>query len=125
MHSSGFTELELVHELSVSAGALTDVCFNDSGEWIALASSHAGQLVVWEWRSKRMFLNSSRIYLRQPQLRSAQMVESSLLDQKMVACRLWGAASGFQRPLLQIQPQAVTDVRVTELLEFLQGNKDT
>lgn len=48
----GFTELTLLHTLSVSGGAITRIAFSSKGDWIALASAHAGQVVVWDWRAE-------------------------------------------------------------------------
>jgi periodic tryptophan protein 2 len=31
---------------------ITSVCINNTGDWISLASSTLGQLLVWEWQSE-------------------------------------------------------------------------
>ncbi|OMJ27686.1 Periodic tryptophan protein 2-like protein [Smittium culicis] len=48
-----FSELQT---LSISQNKLTSAAINFSGEWIALASSKLGQLLVWEWQSESYVL---------------------------------------------------------------------
>lgn len=48
----GFTELTLLHTLSASGGAITRIAFSSKADWIALASAHSGQVVVWDWRAE-------------------------------------------------------------------------
>lgn len=48
----GFTEITLLHTLSASGGAINRIAFSSKGDWIALASAHAGQIVVWDWRAE-------------------------------------------------------------------------
>ena len=45
----------LIHCLSVTEHCLSSVKFNESGDWLAIASKH-GQLAVWEWRSEMFVL---------------------------------------------------------------------
>lgn len=45
-----------VHRLSVSTHSLDSVSINPSGEWLAVASSQLGQLLVWEWQSETFVL---------------------------------------------------------------------
>lgn len=46
-------EVTLIHSLSISDFAIQTACFNDTGDWIALGASGLGQLLVWEWQSKK------------------------------------------------------------------------
>ncbi|PVU89544.1 hypothetical protein BB559_005050 [Furculomyces boomerangus] len=48
-----FTELQT---LSISQNKLTAAAINPTGEWVALASSKLGQLLVWEWQSESYIL---------------------------------------------------------------------
>lgn len=41
-----------VHTLSIGVNPIDRVAISPSGEWIAAASSVAGQLLVWEWQSE-------------------------------------------------------------------------
>jgi periodic tryptophan protein 2 len=41
-----------VHTLSMGSTSVNAVSVNPSGDWLALASAQAGQLLVWEWQSE-------------------------------------------------------------------------
>lgn len=110
MQFIGFTELNLVHSLSVSAGALTDVKFNDTGEWIALASSHSGQLVVWEWRSETHVLKQqSHVLSSSAAAFSAdgRAIATGSLDGRL---KLWGVTTGFCAATFADHTAAVTGI---------------
>lgn len=50
-------ECNLIHSLSIDAGpSISSVCFNCTGDWLALACGGLGQLVVWEWQSETYVL---------------------------------------------------------------------
>ena len=49
-------ELQTIQTLSIGREAVTSLCFNTSGEWLAVGSAALGQLVVWEWRSESYVL---------------------------------------------------------------------
>lgn len=49
-------ELQTIQTLSIGREAVTSLCFNASGEWLAVGSASLGQLVVWEWRSESYVL---------------------------------------------------------------------
>ncbi|XP_072746564.1 periodic tryptophan protein 2 homolog [Anoplolepis gracilipes] len=42
----------LIHSLSISRQRISSIALNSTGDWIAIGSSHAGQLLVWEWQSE-------------------------------------------------------------------------
>lgn len=91
----GFTDLTTLHTLSAAKAAITDILFNPTGEWIALASSQSGQLVVWEWRSE------THILKQQSHSLSATAVAFSP-DGRAIATgstdgrvKLWGVTNGF------------------------------
>ena len=110
MPNTGFIELELVHELSVSAGALTDIVFSNSGEWIALASSHSGQIVVWEWRSETHILKQqSHVLTSTAAAFSAdgRAFATGSLDGRV---KIWGVSSGFCAATFADHTAAVTDI---------------
>ncbi|CAD7946834.1 unnamed protein product [Amoebophrya sp. A25] len=49
--------LSLLHTLSIGGySAIDSIAFNNTGEWVALGSSAAGQLLVWEWQSETYVL---------------------------------------------------------------------
>lgn len=91
----GFTDLTTLHTLSAAKSAITDLMFNPTGEWISLASSQSGQLVVWEWRSE------THILKQQSHVLSANAVAFSQ-DGRAIATgstdgrvKLWGVSNGF------------------------------
>lgn len=49
-------EFTCIHTLSASRNALTSVCLNRDGNWLAAASGALGQLLVWEWQSESYVL---------------------------------------------------------------------
>lgn len=48
-----FTQLQ---SLSISKQAISTISMNTSAEWISIASSRLGQLLVWEWQSESYIL---------------------------------------------------------------------
>jgi len=42
----------VIHTLSVGGQPLKTVTINSTGDWLAIGSSHLGQLLVWEWRAE-------------------------------------------------------------------------
>ncbi len=106
----GFTELTMIHTLSVSAGALTDIKFNDTGEWIALASSHSGQLVVWEWRSETHVLKQQSHVLASSATAfspDGRAIATGSLDGRL---KLWGVSSGFCAATFADHTAAITGI---------------
>uniref|UniRef100_A0A915KR73 Uncharacterized protein n=1 Tax=Romanomermis culicivorax TaxID=13658 RepID=A0A915KR73_ROMCU len=57
-HSNGtfviheMPEFCLIHCLNMSDKSVTALDINLTGDWLAVASSHLGQLIVWEWQSE-------------------------------------------------------------------------
>ncbi|CAN7995425.1 unnamed protein product [Ixodes hexagonus] len=49
-------DYNLIHSLSISDHEIDATAFNSAGDWLALASSRRGQLVVWEWQSESFAL---------------------------------------------------------------------
>ncbi|CAK9804620.1 Periodic tryptophan protein 2 homolog [Anthophora plagiata] len=45
-------DVNLIHSLSISHQRISSIAINSTGDWIALGSSTAGQLLVWEWQSE-------------------------------------------------------------------------
>jgi len=44
---------QILHKLSISSTRITSVAINNTGEWLAFATSLHGQLLVWEWQSEK------------------------------------------------------------------------
>lgn len=54
-------EVTLIHSLNISENSIDTVCFNNTGDWLALGVSGAGQLLVWEWQSKLLTFSYQNI----------------------------------------------------------------
>ena len=49
-------EFTQIQSLSISKQAISTITQNTTSEWIAIASSKLGQLLVWEWQSESYIL---------------------------------------------------------------------
>lgn len=49
-------DVNLIHSLNISEYSINASCFNATGDWIALASSSLGQMLVWEWQSEQYIM---------------------------------------------------------------------
>jgi len=84
-----------VQSLSVSQHELKTAAINCTGEWIALASSTLGQLLVWEWQSETYVLKQQghffdlNVCAYSP---DGQLVATGGDDGKV---KLWSTTSGF------------------------------
>lgn len=91
----GFTDLTLLHTLSASTSAITDIAFNPTGEWVALASSQSGQIVVWEWRSETHILKQQAHVLAASAVAFSPDGRAVATGSKDGRVKLWGVATGF------------------------------
>lgn len=105
-----FSELSLLHTLSASAGALTNVQFNATGEWIVLASAHSGQLVVWEWRSETHVLKQQAHVLAASSLAFSPDGRALATGSRDGRVKLWGVATGFCAATFSDHSAAVTSI---------------
>eukprot|EP00170_Pyropia_yezoensis_P008904 contig_38151_g8938 len=58
-HEASASTLRLQHTLSVAAWSISAADVSADGGWVARASAAAGQLLVWEWRSKSHITSST------------------------------------------------------------------
>eukprot|EP00177_Eucheuma_denticulatum_P004918 GFKZ01008937.1.p1 GENE.GFKZ01008937.1~~GFKZ01008937.1.p1 ORF type:complete len:966 (+),score=127.01 GFKZ01008937.1:494-3391(+) len=91
----GVTELTVLHSLSAAKSAITDIMFNPTGEWIALASSQSGQLVVWEWRSETHILKQQSHVLSANAVAFSQDGRAIVTGSTDGRVKLWGVVNGF------------------------------
>jgi periodic tryptophan protein 2 len=106
----GFTDLAVLHTLSVSSGALTDIEFSPSGEWLALASSHAGQITVWEWRSETHILKQQAHLLAATTLAFSPDGRAVATGSRDGRVKLWSVANGFCAATFSDHAAAVTSI---------------
>lgn len=88
-------DVNLIHSLNITEYSINAACFNTSGDWIALASSSLGQMLVWEWQSEQ--------YIMKQQGHASEMTCISYSpDGQYIATggndgkvKLWNVNSGF------------------------------
>lgn len=49
-------DVNMIHSLSISDYPISAAIFNNTGDWVALASREIGQLLVWEWQSEQYIM---------------------------------------------------------------------
>ncbi|KAJ8297869.1 hypothetical protein KUTeg_024400 [Tegillarca granosa] len=88
-------DFNLIHSLSISDQVIASVAFNNTGDWIALACSGLGQLLVWEWQSETYVLkqqghfNNMNCLCYSP---DGQYIVTGGDDGKV---KVWNTSSGF------------------------------
>lgn len=55
-------ELSCIHTLSISQQRIDSVSISPDGQWLAFASAHLGQLLVWEWQSETYVMKQQGHY---------------------------------------------------------------
>jgi periodic tryptophan protein 2 len=105
-----FTPLTALHTLNVSAGAITDIEFSPSGEWIALASAHAGQITVWEWRSETHILKQQAHVLAAAALAFSPDGRAVATGSQDGRVKLWSVTNGFCVATFGEHTSAVTSI---------------
>jgi WD40 repeat protein len=106
----GFTDLTIVHTLSASAGAITDLEFSPTGEWLALASSHSGQITVWEWRSETHILKQQAHLLSASTLAFSPDGRAVATGSRDGRVKLWNVSNGFCAATFSDHASAVTSI---------------
>ncbi|XP_034301423.2 periodic tryptophan protein 2 homolog [Magallana gigas] len=88
-------DFNLIHSLSISDQTISSVAFNKTGDWIALACSGLGQLLVWEWQSETYVLKQQGHFNNISCLSyspDGQFIATGGEDGKV---KLWNTSSGF------------------------------
>lgn len=106
----GFTDLDVLHTLSVSSGALTDIEFSPTGAWLALASAHAGQITVWEWRSETHILKQQAHLLSATTLAFSPDGRAIATGSRDGRVKLWNVSNGFCAATFSDHKAAVTSI---------------
>lgn len=112
-------EVNMIHSLSISDYAITSALFNNTGDWVALASKDLGQLLVWEWQSEQ--------YIMKQQGHSSEMTCISYsADGQFLATggedskvKLWNTQSGFCFVTFSEHTSGVTDLQFSRGKKFL------
>ncbi|RHY31289.1 hypothetical protein DYB32_003624 [Aphanomyces invadans] len=102
-----------IHTLSVSQHRISSVAINASGEWLALASQHLGQLLVWEWKSETYVLKQQGHYFDLNVLAyspDGRLLATGADDAKL---KLWDTTSGFCYVTFHEHTAPVTGVAFT------------
>ncbi|PVV02358.1 hypothetical protein BB560_003190 [Smittium megazygosporum] len=106
-----FSELQT---LSITQTKLTAAAINFSGEWIALASSKLGQLLVWEWQSESYILKQQGHAYDMSCVAfsgDGQYIATGGDDGKV---KIWTAASGFCFVTFSNHSAAVTAIQFSK-----------
>lgn len=112
-------EVNMIHSLSISDYAISTALFNNTGDWVALASREMGQLLVWEWQSEQ--------YIMKQQGHSSEMTCISYSpDGQYIATggedskvKLWNTQSGFCFVTFSEHTSGVTGVQFSRGKKFL------
>ncbi|XP_040566707.1 periodic tryptophan protein 2 homolog [Lepeophtheirus salmonis] len=87
-------DVSLIHSLNMNT-CISTININCSGDWIALGSSSAGSLLVWEWKSETYIMKQKGHYNNLESLsysRDGIMVATGGSDGKV---KVWNSSSGF------------------------------
>lgn len=112
-------DVNMIHSLSISDYPLSSALFNNTGDWVALASKEMGQLLVWEWQSEQ--------YIMKQQGHSSEMTCISYSpDGQYIATggedskvKLWNTQSGFCFVTFAEHTSGVTGVQFSRGKKFL------
>ncbi|KAI3637136.1 hypothetical protein MIR68_004842 [Amoeboaphelidium protococcarum] len=88
-------DFNLIHTLSISQKKIDTVAFSLTGDWIALASSTLGQLLVWDWKSESYVMKQQGHYYDMNCVAystNGQLMASGGDDGKV---KIWNANTGF------------------------------
>lgn len=91
----GFTDLTLLYTLSASGGGITRIAFSSKGAWIAMASAHSGQIIVWDWRAEMHVLKQQGHTLATEAMAFSPDGRAVATGSKDGCVKLWGVHSGF------------------------------
>ena len=112
-------DVNMIHSLSISDYAISTALFNNTGDWVALASKEMGQLLVWEWQSEQ--------YIMKQQGHSSEMTCISYSPDGLYLAtggedskvKLWNTQSGFCFVTFSEHTSGVTAVQFSRSKKFL------
>ncbi|KAK2581778.1 hypothetical protein KPH14_002256 [Odynerus spinipes] len=112
-------EVNMIHSLSISTNGISSISLNCTGDWIALGSSHMGQLLVWEWQSETYAMkqqghsNNMNSLAYSP---DGQYIVTGGDDGKV---KLWNTMSGFCSVTFQEHSSSITGVLFSHNRKFI------
>ncbi len=104
-------EANLIHSLNISEHAIESVCFNNTGDWVALGVPGAGQLLVWEWQSEQYIMKQqghSSLMNTISYSSDGNYIVSGGQDGKI---KIWNVQSGFCFITFSEHTSAVTGLK--------------
>lgn len=112
-------EANMIHSLSISDYSIESACFNATGDWIALAATGLGQLLVWEWQSEQYVMKQQGHASEMSCIAyspDGQYIVTGGEDSKV---KLWNVNSGFCFVTFSEHTSAVTAVQFSNNKKFL------
>ncbi|CAK9825038.1 Periodic tryptophan protein 2 homolog [Anthophora retusa] len=112
-------DVNLIHSLSISHQRISSIAINSTGDWIALGSSTAGQLLVWEWQSETYAMkqqghsNNMNCLAYSP---DGQYIVTGGDDGKV---KLWNTMNGFCTITFQEHTSTITGVLFSHNRKFI------
>ncbi|XP_041358721.1 periodic tryptophan protein 2 homolog [Gigantopelta aegis] len=88
-------EFNLIHSLSISDQCIATIDINDTGDWIALACSGLGQLLVWEWQSETYVLKQQGHFNNMSSLAYSPDGHNIATGGDDGKVKVWNMSSGF------------------------------
>lgn len=107
-------EVNLIHSLKISDQEISSIAINSTGDWIALACSGLGQLLVWEWQSETYVMKQQGHYDAMSSV--AYSPDGSYMatggqDSKV---KVWDSTTGFCFVTFTEHTGAITGVAFTQ-----------
>ncbi|XP_056011786.1 periodic tryptophan protein 2 homolog isoform X2 [Ostrea edulis] len=88
-------DFNLIHSLSISDQIISSVAFNKTGDWIGLACTGLGQLLVWEWQSETYVLKQQGHFNQISCLSYSPDGQNLATGGDDGKVKLWNTSSGF------------------------------
>ena len=89
-----FTDLTLLHALSISKGPISTLSFSETGDWVGLSSA-TGQILIWDWRAETYVLKQQSHLLETTSVSFSPDGSAVATGSKDGQVKLWGVSSGF------------------------------
>ncbi|KAF0297792.1 Periodic tryptophan protein 2 [Amphibalanus amphitrite] len=104
----------LIHSLSVSDQVVSSVALSPAGDWVGLACSGLGQLLVWEWQSETYILKQQGHQNNMTSLAYAPGGDLLVTGGEDGKVKVWNTLSGFCFVTFVEHSAAVSGVAFTQ-----------